>query len=67
MLQYDLLHVTPPMGPAEMCQKATPLTNTAGYVEVDKSTMQHKRFPNIFAFGDCADSPNSKTAASTGS
>ena len=42
------------------------LTNEAGYVEVDKSTLQHVRFPNIFGIGDCTSLPTSKTAAAVG-
>ena len=32
-------------------------------VEIDKNTMQHSRFPNIFALGDCTNAPCSKTGA----
>lgn len=37
--------------------------NPLGYVEVNKNTMQHSRFPNIFALGDCTNAPCSKTGA----
>ncbi|KAF8563248.1 hypothetical protein P879_11829 [Paragonimus westermani] len=33
------------------------------YVKVDAGTLQHKLFPNIWALGDCAALPTSKTAA----
>lgn len=46
--------------------KSKDLTNEAGFVEVDKDTLQHVRFKNVFAIGDCSSSPNSKTAASVG-
>ncbi len=36
---------------------------TYGYVEVNKNTMQHIRFPNVFALGDCTNAPCSKTGA----
>ncbi|XP_077291460.1 sulfide quinone oxidoreductase isoform X2 [Arctopsyche grandis] len=62
-VKYDLLHVTPPMGPSKALLNAKSVTNASGFVEVNKSTMQHVKFPNIFALGDCTDSPNSKTAA----
>lgn len=42
------------------------ITNEAGFVEVDKDTLQHVRFPNIFTIGDCSSTPNSKTAAAAG-
>lgn len=42
------------------------LVNEAGYLEVDKLTLQHVRFPNIFGIGDCTNLPTSKTAAAVG-
>ncbi|CAG9761849.1 unnamed protein product [Ceutorhynchus assimilis] len=63
ILPFSMLHVVPPMSTTEAISSNKDLTNAAGFVEVDKSTMQHVRFPNIFAIGDCSSSPNSKTAA----
>jgi len=37
--------------------------NPAGYVEIDKHSMQHARYANVFALGDAGSSPNSKTGA----
>lgn len=34
-----------------------------GWVDVDKFTLQHKRYPNIFSCGDVANTPNAKTGA----
>ena len=34
-----------------------------GWLEVDKSTLQHRRFPNIFGIGDINGTPRGKTAA----
>ncbi|GLV36311.1 uncharacterized protein CBL_08805 [Carabus blaptoides fortunei] len=62
--EYSLLHVTPPMGAPEMLQKNTELTNDAGFLDVNKDTLQHTKYPNVFGIGDCTNSPNSKTAAS---
>jgi sulfide:quinone oxidoreductase len=59
---FDMLHVTPPQSPAEEI-RSSPLANAAGWVEVNQNTMQHVRYPNVFALGDVASSPNSKTAA----
>lgn len=42
------------------------LVNEAGFVDVDQSTLQHTKYKNIFAIGDCASTPNSKTAAAAG-
>ncbi|KAH1007253.1 sulfide:quinone oxidoreductase, mitochondrial [Dendroctonus ponderosae] len=62
-LPFSMLHVTPPMSTAQAISQNKDLTNAAGFVEVNKFTMQHVRFPNVFALGDCSSSPNSKTAA----
>ncbi len=64
-LHYDLLHVVPPQSAPDWL-KRTPLAdpaNPAGYVDVDKHTLQHKRYPEIFALGDAGSTPNSKTGA----
>ena len=59
---YDFIHVTPPMGPLEV-MKGSPVADAAGWVDVDKETLQHVRYPNIFALGDASNLPTSKTAA----
>lgn len=59
--RFDLLHVSPPMSSPD-CISSSPLADAAGFVEVDKNTLQHVRFPNVFAAGDVASTPNSKTA-----
>ena len=59
---FDMLHVSPPQSPPEEI-KSSPLVNAAGWVEVNQNSMQHVRYANIFALGDVASSPNSKTAA----
>jgi sulfide:quinone oxidoreductase len=61
-LPYDLLHVTPPMGPAAFIA-TSPLADPHGWVEVDKDTLRHPRFANVFALGDCSNLPTSKTGA----
>ena len=61
-MEYDMLHVTPKMGPPDFIKKSA-LANEAGWVEVNKDTMQHTRYDNIFACGDCSSLPTSKTAA----
>ncbi len=60
--KYDLIHVTPPQSPPAFIRDSG-LGDEAGWVEVDQYTLQHKRYPNLFALGDCAGTPNSKTAA----
>lgn len=52
------------MSPPDVLIKCKEISNEAGFVDVNKDTLQHTRYPNIFAIGDCSSSPNSKTAAS---
>lgn len=62
---YDFLHVVPPQSAPDWL-KATALAdpaNPAGYVEVDQYTLQHTRYPNVYALGDAGSTPNSKTGA----
>lgn len=40
-----------------------PAADSAGWVDVDKSTTQHNKYKNIFSIGDASSLPNSKTAA----
>ncbi len=65
-LPFAMLHVTPPMSAPAVLKTASKLLNESGYVDVDKATLQHKSYPNIFALGDSADAsalPTSKTMA----
>jgi len=61
-LAYEMLHVTPPQSAPDFI-KQSPLANDAGWVDVDKHTMQHARYPNVFSLGDCSSLPCSKTGA----
>ncbi len=64
-LNFDLCHAVPPQSAPDFI-KNSPLrdeANPLGYVEIDKNTMQHSRFPNVFALGDCINAPCSKTGA----
>jgi sulfide:quinone oxidoreductase len=63
-LPYDMAHVTPRQSAPDWI-KSSPLStgDAKGYVEVDKHTMQHVRYPNVFALGDAGSTPNSKTGA----
>jgi len=60
--KFDIMHVTPPQRPAPFIAQSK-LGSANGYVDVDRHTLQHKRYPNIFALGDNADLPTSKTAS----
>ena len=59
---YDLLHVAPPQSAPDFV-KASPLAGANGWIEVDKQTLQHPRWPNVFALGDAAALAISKTGA----
>lgn len=63
-MPYDVLHVVPHQSAPDWV-KASPLSNSTpmGYVDVDKHTMQHVRYRNVFALGDAGSTPNSKTGA----
>lgn len=61
-LSYDLIHVCPNMVPPDFI-KNSPLSDSAGWVDVDKKTLQSTKYSNVFALGDCTNTPNSKTAA----
>jgi len=62
VVPYDLLHVAPPQGAPDFVRQS-PLASEAGWVEVDKHTLQHVRFPNVFSLGDASSLPTSKTGA----
>lgn len=61
-LRYDLLHVVPPMSAPDFVRQG-PLANADGWVEADKHTLRHPRFPNVYALGDASSLPTSKTGA----
>ncbi|HMO13123.1 MAG TPA: FAD/NAD(P)-binding oxidoreductase [Pirellulaceae bacterium] len=61
-LDYDMIHVTPKMGPPEFVATSK-LAGEGGWVEVNMHTTQHVRFPNVFSLGDCSSLPTSKTGA----
>jgi len=68
-LDYDFLHVVPPMRAPDAVRNSPlpwregPLA-ADGWVEVDKATLRHRRYGNVFAVGDVAGVPRGKTAAS---
>lgn len=64
-IEYSILHAVPPQSAPDWL-KASPLADPAspaGYVEVNKHTMVHTRYPNVFSLGDASNTPNSKTGA----
>jgi len=66
---YDFINVVPPMQAPDVVRNS-PLPWTEGpfapdgWLEVDRDTLRHKRYPNVFGLGDIAGVPKGKTAAS---
>ncbi len=66
---YDFFNLVPPMR-APSVVRASPLAWQSGpfaadgWAEVDRATLRHARFPEVFAVGDVAGVPKGKTAAS---
>jgi sulfide:quinone oxidoreductase len=61
-LPFDMLHVVPPQVAPDFI-RASPLADASGWVDVDPATLRSKRYPDVFALGDVANTPNAKTAA----
>lgn len=61
-LHYDMIHVTPPQSSPNFI-KRSPLANADGWVDVNKQTLRHNRYRNIFSLGDASSLPTSKTGA----
>lgn len=66
---YDFIHVTPPMRAPDAVKNSSLAwqkgsASKGGWVEVDKETLQHTRYKNVFALGDVAGVPMGKTGGS---
>lgn len=66
-LDYDFIHITPPMSAVDAVansklawQKGT----ASGWLEVDRETLQHRRYENVFGIGDTCGIPLGKTGGS---
>ncbi|NBT58802.1 NAD(P)/FAD-dependent oxidoreductase, partial [bacterium] len=65
-IAYDLIHVVPPMTAPQVVlesELAEKKGDQKGWLSVDKFTLQHKHYENIFGIGDVTGVPNSKTGA----
>ena len=66
VINYDMLHLAPPMSAPRWFQ-STKLANAEGpnkgWMEIDKYTLQHKRYSNVFGVGDVTDLPTARTGA----
>lgn len=61
-VNFDMIHVTPPQSAPDFVRNS-PLANAAGWVDVDKNTLQHVKYANIFSLGDASSLPTSRTGA----
>lgn len=59
---FDMIHVTPPQSAPDFI-KESPLANSAGWLDLDKHTLQHNTYKNIFGLGDASGTSNAKTGA----
>lgn len=66
---YDYIHVVPPQHAvdsvrhSDLAWREGPFA-AGGWLEVDRHTLQHLRYPNVFGAGDVIGTPVGKTAAS---
>lgn len=61
-VEFEMIHVTPPQSVPDFV-KNSPLANAAGWVDVNKNTLQHVTYPNVFSLGDASSLPTSRTGA----
>lgn len=64
-LRYDFLHAVPPQSAPDWLKEG-PLADPAspqGFVAADRHTLRHPSYGNVFALGDVAHLPTSKTGA----
>jgi sulfide:quinone oxidoreductase len=61
-VEFEMLHVTPPQSAPDFIRNSS-LVNDSGWIDVDKNSLQHNRYKNIFSLGDAAALPTSKTGA----
>ena len=63
-IPYDLLVMVPPhKGQQFLIDSGNDLTDDDGWVPVDRETLQHDKYKNIWAVGDCTNLPVSKAGA----
>lgn len=64
---YDFIHVVPPMSAPDTVKNSLLSRRDGtgyGWLAVDKFTLQHHKYPNVFGVGDVVGTPLGKTAAS---
>nr|WP_321510863.1 FAD/NAD(P)-binding oxidoreductase [uncultured Celeribacter sp.] len=67
-MDYDYIHLIPPQRAPDVIRQSglswADKWTDQGWVECDKATLRHLRYPEIWALGDVAGVPKGKTAAS---
>lgn len=66
-MEYDFIHIVPPMSAPDAVvnsKLAWQQGSAKGWLEVDKATLQHKRYSNVFGIGDVCGIPIGKTGGS---
>ena len=67
IFQYDFIHVAPPMSAPDVLKNSkSNIVDQAGFLDVNRRTLQHVKYSNIFGLGDCTNIPTGKTAAAVG-
>lgn len=61
-MHFDMIHVVPPMSAPDFI-KTSPLADANGWMDVNKHTLQHTKYTNVFGIGDCTNAPTAKTGA----
>jgi len=67
VLDYDFIHVVPPMAAVDAVANsalAWQKGSAKGWLEVDKYSLQHRRYKNVFGIGDVCGIPKGKTGGS---
>jgi sulfide:quinone oxidoreductase len=59
---FDMIHVCPPQCAPDVI-RSSELADDTGWLDVDKHTLRHQRFENIWGLGDVMNTPNAKTLA----
>jgi sulfide:quinone oxidoreductase len=60
--KFNMIHVTPPQSAPDFIRQSS-LVDAKGWVDVNKYTLQHAKYQNIFSLGDVTNTPNAKTGA----
>lgn len=66
-LEYDFIHISPPMAAVDAVANSLlgwQKGSSQGWLEVDRETLQHRRYKNVFGIGDVCGIPMGKTGGS---